>query len=100
MHTTVCIQDYRVSAIFVYMDIQDEDVKKAFGAVLKRLRTDAQLTQQELGARADIERNYVSTLERANQTPSLTTVLKVAKALNMSVGEVARLVESELGKKV
>lgn len=82
------------------MDIQDEDVKKAFGAVLKRLRTDAQLTQQELGARADIERNYVSTLERANQTPSLTTVLKVAKALNMSVGEVARLVESELGKKV
>lgn len=69
---------------------------KAFGIVLRRLRIDACLTQEQLGFEADLRRTYVSLLELGQQQPSLTTIFKIASALNVSAASLIELVEAEM----
>lgn len=68
----------------------------AFGRVLRQLRLKAGLTQEQLGFEADLRRTYVSILELGHQQPTLTTILKLAKALNRSAQEIIGLVEAEM----
>ena len=68
----------------------------AFGMVLRRLRQEASLTQEELGFEADLRRTYVSVLELGQQQPSLTTILKLSKALKLTASEIMAMVEAEL----
>ena len=72
------------------------DAGVAFGKVLRRLRLEAGLTQEQLGFEADLRRTYVSILELGQQQPSLATILKLAKALNQSGQELIGLVEAEI----
>ena len=72
------------------------DAAVAFGKVLRRLRTEVGLTQEELGFDADLRRTFVSVLELGQQQPTLTTVIKLAKALNHSASDIVALVEAEM----
>ena len=72
------------------------DAAVAFGRVLRRLRREAGLTQEELGFEADLRRTYVSILELGQQQPTLTTLLKLAGPLKCSAEEMVGLVEAEL----
>ena len=72
------------------------DAAEAFGTVLRRLRLEAGLTQEQLGLDADLRRTYVSILELGHQQPTLTTILKLAGALGTTGQELIRLVEAEL----
>ena len=72
------------------------DAGVAFGKVLRRLRTEAGYTQEQFGFEADLRRSYVSILELGQQQPSLTTILKVAKALRFPAQDLMGLVEGEL----
>lgn len=69
----------------------------AFGKVLRHLRQEAGLTQEELGFEADLRRTYVSILELGQQQPSLSTIFKLAKALNQPGSTLVEMVETELG---
>lgn len=68
----------------------------AFGVVLRRLRTEANLTQEQLGFEADLQRKYVSSLELGEKAPSLETVLKVATGLRIEAAKIVALVCEEL----
>lgn len=68
----------------------------AFGKVLRQLRLEAGLTQEALGFEADLRRTYVSILELGQQQPSLTTILKLAKALNQTGSALVAMIEIEL----
>lgn len=68
----------------------------AFGRVLRRLRLEAGLTQEELGFDASLRRTYISVLELGRQQPSLKTILKLAKALNTTGKEIVGAIESEI----
>ena len=72
------------------------DAGIAFGKVLRRLREAAGLTQEQLGFDADLRRTYVSILELGQQQPSLTTILKIAQALNCSPGSLLDMVSEEI----
>ena len=72
------------------------DAGVAFGNVLRRLRLEAGLTQEQLGFEANLRRTYVSILELGQQQPSLATILKLAKALNQSGQELIGLVDAEI----
>lgn len=72
------------------------DAGIAFGRVLRRLRENAGLTQEQLGFEAELRRTYISILELGQQQPSLTTILKVAQALNCTAGKLMELVELEI----
>lgn len=56
----------------------------AFGQVLRKMRKQTALTQEQLGFEAGLERNYISMLERGERQPTLTTLVKLARPLNMS----------------
>lgn len=71
---------------------------EAFGKVLRRVRREAGLTQEQLGFEADLRRTYVSLLELGQQQPSLTTILKLAAALQRRPGELLDLTANELNK--
>ena len=61
------------------------DVKRAFGQAVRALRLKKGLSQEELAARAGLDRTYISGLERGVRNPALTTQEKVAKALGTTL---------------
>jgi transcriptional regulator with XRE-family HTH domain len=72
------------------------DAAVAFGKVLRRLRQEAGLTQEELGFEADLRRTYISILELGHQQPTLTTIVKLATSLNIPAADMVAQVEAEL----
>lgn len=69
---------------------------EAFGQVLRDLRVRKGLTQEGLSFDAGIRRTYVSILELGQQQPSLSTLLKLAKALEIPAGELVQAVENKV----
>lgn len=67
-----------------------------FGQVIREMRQRAGLTQEELGEKAGLQRNFISSLELAQKQPSLVTVFKIAKALNISADELIRHVVEKI----
>ena len=65
----------------------DEKVLKRFGAILQRLRLQANFTQEELAERAGCHRNYIGLVERGERNPSLTRLLAIAIALGIDPSE-------------
>jgi transcriptional regulator with XRE-family HTH domain len=58
------------------------DAGLAFGKVLRERRKLAGLTQEKLALEADIQRNYVSLIERGVHQPTINIIFKLATALN------------------
>lgn len=69
------------------------DLAVAFGKVIRELRLDAGLTQEQLGLEAGLRRTFVSLLELGQQQPSLTTLFKIAPALGVKPSEILRRTE-------
>lgn len=59
------------------------DVAKAFGLVLRKHRISKKLTQEDFGNIAGIPSNHVSNIERGENAPTLSLVVKLAQALNV-----------------
>jgi len=63
------------------------NVRKKFGKRLRFLRKEAQLSQEELGFKADIHRTYIGSVERGEQNVSLDNIHRLAKALKVEMQE-------------
>jgi len=74
------------------------DIGLGFGKVLRKLRKRAGLTQEQLGQEANLQRNYVSLMERGINQPTITTLFKLAKALNCPVSQIIIEVEESINK--
>lgn len=61
-----------------------------FGLNVRRLRLKKGLSQSTLAKRAGLSANYVGTLERGIQNPSLKTLERLAKGLGCSMSETCR----------
>ena len=57
------------------------------GNLLRTQRLKAGLTQVELAERASIDRNYIGMIERGERNPTYLSLLKIVKALNITIGE-------------
>jgi transcriptional regulator with XRE-family HTH domain len=68
---------------------------EVFGIVVRQLRKERGLSQERLAAAAGIDRAYMGGLERGQRNPSLTTVERIAVALDMSISEVLAAVERQ-----
>jgi transcriptional regulator with XRE-family HTH domain len=58
-----------------------------FGKHLQRLRTSRGLTQEQLAVTAGLTRTFVTRMELGQYDPSLSTLVRLAKALRVSVTE-------------
>lgn len=59
------------------------DIRSVFADNLKRHRKATGLSQEELAHRADIERAYVSLLERKMNSPTIDMLAKLAKVIGI-----------------
>lgn len=64
--------------------------EKAFGLVVKELRLKKGLSQQSLSFESEMDRTYVSLLERGMRRPTLNTILNLAAALDTTGPELVR----------
>jgi transcriptional regulator with XRE-family HTH domain len=55
----------------------------ALGVAVRVYRAQRKISQEELGYRAGLHRTYVSGIERGERNPSYTTVVAIARALEI-----------------
>ena len=64
-----------------------KDIRTLFGDHLRKLRLTKKLTQEELADRAGMHSTYIGQIERGVRNPSLINLYKLAKALNITAGQ-------------
>lgn len=69
------------------------DIEKAFGEVLKIARKKAKMSQEELAYNSNLDRTYISLLERGKRKPTINTVFSIAKALQILPHELIKMTE-------
>jgi transcriptional regulator with XRE-family HTH domain len=57
------------------------------GHVLREIRVEARVSQEELSLRTGVHRNYVGGVERAERNPTVLTVAKLAEALGITMAD-------------
>lgn len=73
-----------------------ELICKAAGDVLKQLR--GQQSQFMFSSENDISVSIINTIERGIKDPQLTTIFKIAEALEIKPSEFVKLIEEKLPK--
>ena len=71
----------------------------AFGQVLKELRTEKGLSQQQLSFDSELDRTYISLLERGLRLPTLGTIFKIAEVFKLSPSDIVARVEKNVKRK-
>jgi transcriptional regulator with XRE-family HTH domain len=65
----------------------------ALGEAVRRLRLEAEMSQEALAEAAGTDLTQVGGIERGIRNPSYTTLLRLAAALGTSVGELTTLAD-------
>ncbi len=63
------------------------DILARFGQRVRERRTALGISQEAFAAKADLDRTYISGIERGLRNVGLRNVEAIAKALGLSVGE-------------
>ncbi len=69
-----------------------------FGRTLRKERRDRELSQEALAHRAGLSPKHVGEIELAKKDPRLTTVLKLATALELGPGELLAKYEERVAR--
>ena len=62
-------------------------IKEKVGQRIKELRTKQGLSQEEFAFKCDLDRTYITSLERGKRNISLENLEKIAKAFNTTLSE-------------
>jgi transcriptional regulator with XRE-family HTH domain len=66
------------------------DITVRFGRRVRELRLRAKLSQEEFAAQCDLDRTYISGIERGIRNVALQNIEKIAKTLRVSLSELMR----------
>lgn len=66
----------------------------AFGEAIRQMRGELGMSQEALAEACDLDRTYISGIERGFRNPSLTNILKIAAALNTRPADLFARTES------
>lgn len=61
----------------------------ALGDAIRRVRLERGVSQEELAHQSEIDRSYMSSIERGQQNPGIVSVLRIAQALDTTLMELA-----------
>lgn len=77
---------------------QIESLKKALlsnlGNNIRVLRLKQGISQEELAFKIDSARNFIGCIERAEKSPTIITLFRIAKALNVTLEELVKDVDN------
>lgn len=65
----------------------DENVNIVFGKFITEKRKANGLSQEELAFRCGIHRTYIGAIERGEKSPTLNTIEKISRGLNISISD-------------
>lgn len=70
-------------------------LKPLIGKIIKSLRIKNDMNQEDLAFACNVDRSYISMLERGLNEPSLTKIFDISKALNITPSQFVKMVEIE-----
>jgi transcriptional regulator with XRE-family HTH domain len=65
-----------------------------FGRNVARLRSEAGFSQDKLAEKADLDRTYLSSIERGVRNPGIKIVIRLSRALAVSVDQLCKGVDA------
>ena len=69
---------------------QQNKVSKILGETIRAERIKAGLSQEQLAEKADLARNYIGNIERAEYKVTVEALARIARALKLSVSDLTR----------
>lgn len=75
------------------MHVQISPSPAALGHAIRVLRARQRLSQEEVGFRGDLHRNYVGAIERAEGNPTYSTLLRLSTGLETPLSALIALAE-------
>jgi transcriptional regulator with XRE-family HTH domain len=64
-----------------------DPVLVALGGAIRRCRHERGISQEELAHRSEVDRSYMSSIERGGQNPGIVSVARIARAMDMTLTE-------------
>jgi transcriptional regulator with XRE-family HTH domain len=71
------------------------DTKQLIGARIKAIRTGKKITQEQLSGMMETSSKYLSSIERGKENPTLDMLIKLARSLDVDLGELFAFVQFE-----
>ena len=59
----------------------------SLGAAIRAARIERSVSQEELAHRSNIDRSYMSSIERGNQNPGIISIIRIARGMGMTMTE-------------
>ena len=69
------------------IELEDKEIKRAFGNSLRKLREHINITQEELSKKTSVSRQTISVYEKGEITPTITNGLKLASFFNLTIND-------------
>jgi len=69
------------------------DARITLGETIRQLRQNKGLSQEELAELADLHRTYVGGIERGERNVSLANLVRISRALGVTVSDLTRGIE-------
>jgi transcriptional regulator with XRE-family HTH domain len=73
---------------------RSEQPQPALGKAIRQLREERGMTQETLAQEAGVTVGHMSMIERGHSNPTWATVKGIAKAIGVSMSELARLADA------
>jgi len=77
------------------MKNRDNKLKQQFGEIIRKLRLDSGLSQEEFAHQCGLHRTYIGSIERGEKNVTLETAYKIAKTLDTPLSHLLLLLEHE-----
>jgi transcriptional regulator with XRE-family HTH domain len=75
-------------------------LEEALAIVLKEYRTEKNLSQEELADKCDLDRTYISLLERGKRKPTLSVIFNICNSLKVKpsvfIGKIEILLKDKI----
>ncbi|KOP74173.1 XRE family transcriptional regulator [Bacillus sp. FJAT-21351] len=59
------------------------DIEQAFGIVIKKYRLERSMSQEKLAFGSDLDRTFISLLERGKRKPTINTLFSISNVLEV-----------------
>lgn len=72
------------------LELMTDDIYKVIGERIRKLRKVRGLSQEKLAERAGIDRSHMGFIEQGRRQPTIATLHKLSKTLNISLEKLFR----------
>lgn len=74
--------------------MEEEPLAVRLGRLIRRLRLDAGMSQEEFAEQCGLHRTYIGFIERGEKTITIETANKLAQALGLTLAQLFKELES------